>query len=777
MKGSWETGKASRRAARGRMVLAEIHSEPPACCRRGQSPPFAPTQISEGVGSSEGAKGGDCPRVRYSLRATADRRYTFAALSGVLLALVALGWAPRAVAQTNLRTLFPQQAPIYVTSGSLSRLDLPVDVLSACRPDLSDLRIFDAQGNEVAYLLDSGPAPDSQLEVLRRYPFNIAEMNREREDREQGPSIFREQYVLEVPADVTASDSWDLIVETRQPQYVRRIRVSADDGGSQTLLIDDGSLFRLSNPRRERNRLTLPRFSASRLAVAIEGEDDAYLEPVFHLESSRAVHSREQARVELRLISRQQDGRRTVVELERPRGLRAESLVLATSSAAFSRVVEVWDEGPGAADEPRGRKELYRVQAAATVEDLSLALSPAAGDRLRVVIHNGDSPPLADLVFTAVAPRPSLLFSLAPQGGETPSGMLRFGGGRAYRPQYDLQRLGPLMHPPRQGEQAQIAEQLVAEPALARLGEISGNPEFNPAPVLAFAMRPGGPIDSRMYTHQRAVRLDPSEEGLARLKLTIEDLAQAQPDLNDVRILDSSSRQWAYLLERGAGYELRALEVTGPETADGFSEYELLLPVTPVTFDQIEIATAIEFFDREFELTARREETEFPLARGRLSRRAGDPRPVTIVVEARRVDSLKLKIHDGDDAPLELSRVEARFPTPEIYVAAPTGEYTLLVGNPEDQPPAYELAQVRETVLAVRSSEAQIGPLEVNPEFSASARLVTGGGPQQVLLWVALIVVVGALSVVTLRMVRQHPADEAGPPGKQTGPPDGGESS
>jgi hypothetical protein len=151
---------------------------------------------------------------------------------------------------------------------------------------------------------------------------------------------------------------------------------------------------------------------------------------------------------------------------------------------------------------------------------------------------------------------------------------------------------------------------------------------------------------------------------------------------------------------------------------------------------------------------------------------------VTIAVEARRVDSLKLKIHDGDDAPLELSRVEARFPTPEVYVAAPAGEYALLVGNPEDQPPAYELAQVRGMVLAVRSNEAQLGPLEANPQFSASARLVTGGGPQQVLLWVALIVVVGALSVVTLRMVRQQPAEQAaGSPGKEPRPSDGGKAS
>ena len=674
------------------------------------------------------------------------------------LVLVALSvFVLPAAAQSNLSTLFPQQAPIYVTSSSLSRLDLPVEVLAVCRPDLSDLRIFDAQGNEVAYLLDSGPPPNARVEVLHRYPLAIAEMNRQRLDRDDGPPIFREQYVLEVPDEVTAGESWDLIVQTRQAQYVRRIRVFSQDNGSETALIDDGSLFRLSGPLRERSRLTLPRFSARRLKVSIEGEDDAYLEPVFHAESSWQVHPREQARVELRLISRQEDAKRTIVELERPRGLRAVSLELATGTPAFSRGVEVWDEGSGAADEALGRSELYRVQASATVEELSVPLRPAAGDRLRVVIENGDSPPLQNLAFTAVAPRPSLHFSLAPQGDQTPAGMLRFGGGRAYRPEYDLQRLAPLLQPPRQGQQARVAEQLLEEPAAARLGEISGNPEFNPAPILAFAMRPGGAIDSRKYTHRRALHIDPSEEGLARLPLSIEDMARAQPDFNDVRIVDGSSRQWAYLLERGAAYAVHPLEVKGPRTKDNVSEYELLLPVKPVTFDQLEIDTGLAFFDRAFELTAKREDAEFLLASGRMSRRAADPRPVTIAVDARRIESLKLKIYDGDDAPIALNRVEARFPTPVVYVAAPAGDYALLVGNPDDQPPAYELAQVRGTVLAVRSNEAQLGPLEPNTEFSAGARLVSGSGPQQILLWVALIAVVAALALVTLRMARQQP--------------------
>ena len=685
-----------------------------------------------------------------------------------------LFFAAGLAAQNDLPTLFPLQAPIYVVDANLSRLDLPVEVLSNCAADLSDLRILDFQGNEVAYLLDNGPESNRAVEVVRRHALEIVDVDRSRSDRQEGPSVYRERYVLAVPVEVTAVDIWDLTVQTNRPEFVRRIRVAAGDG-SQPALIDDGSLFRLSDAARERTRLTLPRFSAGSLTVEIEGEEGVYLEPVFHLETSSSVAPREQARIILPVISRQEDGRSTVIELERPRGVNVDALVLRTATAAFSRGVEVWDEGPGGSNARQGAKNVYRVQAAAVVEDLEVPVGAVSGNRLRVVIDNGDSPPLAELSFVAGARRPSLLFALTPQGEGLASGRLLFGGGRAFRPQYDLELLRNLLRLPRQGQQAQLATQLY-QPSQARLGELTRNPEFGAQPVLSFAMRPGGPVDSRLYTHQRTLRLDPSEEGLSRLTLTIEDLAAAQPDLRDLRIIDEQSRQWAYLTEQGTARSTAALGVAGPETKDGVSEYELGLPARPVTIEEIELHTLAEFFDREFELLAARGGTEFSLFTGRLRRRAGDSRPVAILVDARRIDSLKLKIHDRNDAPLALSRVEASFPVARLYVAAPAGEYTLLLGNAEDQPPSYELARVSTAVLAVRSNDAQAGPLEENPQFSSGARLATGSGPQQVLLWVALVLVVGVLAVVTLKMVRQQPAKEATHAGERRSP-DGEESS
>ena len=83
------------------------------------------------------------------------------------VALLLTGWVTASAqnAPPELKTLFARQAPIYVTTDRLSRLELPTEVLEECRPDLSDLRVFDAVGQEVAFLVDSGIPPEAQAPV------------------------------------------------------------------------------------------------------------------------------------------------------------------------------------------------------------------------------------------------------------------------------------------------------------------------------------------------------------------------------------------------------------------------------------------------------------------------------------------------------------------------------------------------------------------------------------------------------------------------------------
>jgi len=749
-----------------------------------------------------------------------------------LVALVAL--AVPAAAQPGdggpagppeLATLFPSRAPIVVEAdgssspdgeagagGGLVRLLLPPEVLGACRSDLSDLRILDADGHEVPYLVDTGRGPDLAVRVLELRTPRILGADRTTRDPDRGdggtPALLTESYTLAAPPEAPTGQGWDLVLLTSRPRFVRALVVTAGGSGSDDVLAE-GSVFRLApsvggptaeSGRRERLRIALPERLPSRLTVTLSGEEATFLEPGFRYERSRRIPGEDRARVPLTAL----DGRdgsgastgaersgRTILVLDRPRGLVPGALVLDTATAAFSRRVEVWDEGPGASDRPLGAATLYRVPAPswmdAPIEERSVPIATPRGDRLRVVIDDGDSPPLEALAVRAALRRPALVFSPGRSGsGDTSSeagtetwtraGTLLFGGGRAFRPHYDLQGLLPALNPggaPVQGQAAEIAERLV-DPALlahAHLGAIEPNPRFDPRPALAFAHHPGAPIEARRFRYRRSLSVTPSDDGLARLTLSPADLAQARPDLADLRIVGSGGgseedepRQWAYLLEPGAARDRQPLPIERHDGDEpGTSIYDFTLPATPATLDRIVLDSSAPYFDRPFTLRATvaapqgangAKTREIVLASGRLQRRVGDPRPVTLAFTPTRMERLALEVDDGSDAPLALDRAEGRLPVPTLYFPAPQGDYALLLGDPDATSPSYELTRARPLVLAVASAPADAGPLNDNPAYSRAAGLFAGRGVQRLLLWGALVAAVLILGFFTLRLAR-----------------------
>ena len=667
--------------------------------------------------------------------------------------LVALIARPATAADADLRQLFPSAADVAVATTGLVRLPLPAAVLSACRPDLADVRIFDAQGGEVAYLVDAGSPARVPREVSERRSATVLSARRDEVPRDPAPALQRETYVLAPPAADADVANWDLVFETERARFVRRVDVSVEaaDGGAVSI-VEDGSIFRLPNVAEDRTRLALPPLSGARLTVTLEGDDGTYLEPRLAFVAEHVVGAHAEAVVALEEIARRRADGRTILEVVRPRGLVPDVVRLETSSTAFSRTVEVFDGGPGVEDELLGRATVFRMEAVTAVAEREVPLRPAHGDRLRIEIDDGDSAPLDGLVVSAAVRQPALVFVL--DAGGDPAATLYFGGGRAYRPRYDVARLAARVPPDAM--------------ALGRLGPIHSNPLFDGAPALAFAMRPGADIDTGLYRHRRAIRVEPSVEGLARLVLAPEDVASARSDLADVRVADAEGRQWPYLLEADGAREWWPLALASPVRRERVSRFRLGLPATTVRLDEIVLETDTPFFDRTYRLVARAGDggEETTLARGRLVQRIGRPRPVTIDFQAARVSSLELVVEDGDDAPLALRAARARLVLPEIFLAAPAGVYGLLLGDPHATAPRYELARVRDVVLAARSTPVSAEPLAPNPGYSLRARLAGGGLAAlvpQVLLWTVLVAAVVILTLITLRVARSA---SGAPPGE-----------
>jgi hypothetical protein len=684
-------------------------------------------------------------------------------LGAALVAATALADGP------GLVRLFPREADVHVDGQGLARLDLPAEVLRACRPDLSDLRLFDPAGAEVPFLVDSG-APAAPTGVRQRIPATVVNVRQTQQPRGDGAPSLTEEYELELPAVEPEGGAWDLELTVSRREFARRVTVTAP---VDAILVKDATVFRLPQAGREKLRVALPPLlkGPGRIAIVITGQDLWPLAPSFAFASARAFTVDRRVLVPLEITSRQQAAGRTILEVARPRGLVPAALRVATTTEAFDRPLLVADDGPGAAEPgagPLGEGAVFRVPTRGLVaEELELPLMPARGDRLRVELADGDSPALRELTVVAVVERPALVFALAPGAGGAPAGLLRFGGGRAFRPRYDLAGLAAAGAA---GERGRAALRLYdpAQLGAARLGPPRANPAFDPAPALAFAMRPGAPVDARQYRHRRIVTVGPTPEGLARIRLAPADGAGARPDLADLRVVDRTHAQWPYLLEPDAAREWVGTPSRALERAAGVTRYRLALPATPLRLDAVALTIDAPFFDRAYRLLARTDGAEAPIATGRLVRRDGDRRPATIDVAPQRVAELVLEITDGDDAPLALTEVRARALVADLYLAAPAGSYTLLLGFPEDAAPRYELGRVREVALAVTAAAATVGPLEANPDFTVRARLAQGSGPGQLALWLVLGVAVLALGGLTLRLARREapaaPPATAAPP-------------
>ena len=174
-------------------------------------------------------------------------------------------------------------------------------------------------------------------------------------------------------------------------------------------------------------------------------------------------------------------------------------------------------------------------------------------------------------------------------------------------------------------------------------------------------------------------------------------------------------------------------------------------------FDRLILDAGAGFFDRGFSLEAKTGDgEEKTILRGRLRRPVDDPRPVSVAVPPVRAASIALVIEDGDDAPLEFRSAQVRVVLPEVYLTAPEGRYALLLGAPDQDPPRYELARVRDVVLAVQAAPIAAGPLEANKDYSLHARLKGQGYRQTALLWAALSAAVVVLVILTLRLARRE---------------------
>jgi hypothetical protein len=627
-------------------------------------------------------------------------------------------------------------------------LGLPVEVLAASRPDLRDLRIVDPSGSEVPFAIDRREG----REQGRRWDGRLADTRSSAKESTTWTVDFQE---------VRSFDVLELRVDAQD--FSKRIDVEAADGphGPWKAIREDAGVFdRLWDFRVHHTAIDLGSSVTARFVRLVA--DDRVSHPIA-VRGVSAVSQRpvpgERWRVSCAAAVLPREGTSSWYRLDLPAGLPFDTFELEADGSAFSRPVILHEERmvngrtEGASI---GSGRVYRLRipdADLKGESLVVPARASGGGSILLEIVDGDSPPLQNVRGTVSGTVVRLVFPIEANGAG--KWTLYHGNPATRPPVYDLEGLESVL-----GLQRELAS--------VQLGPVTANPCFREAPPLEFVAGVGAPLDTRRWRAMRALSLS-SEEDIYTVTLAPMDVGNLQSDLGDLRIVDPAGRQVPYLLVAGAAERDVALEVESvsgsSKDASGraVSRHRLRVPDagrgTRVSLPLS--AVRLEFADKFFSRPARIHDAGPRQGRilfsGVLERKEGSAVPLTIGLQEARLHELLLEIEEGDNAPLTLTAARAVVPVPRVVfkLKPEPGEYHLLLGNPEAEPPRYDIQSLRREVLAYSAVPAELGELQENVAYRRAFSDFFESAPPALVLWGILIVAVAGLLYLTVRLVRK----------------------
>jgi hypothetical protein len=666
-------------------------------------------------------------------------------MRALFTSLLALALAsPSLVARAqepDVGRLFSHEADVSAAGDPPYRLPLGPEVLAVCQPRLGDVRLYDAGGREIPWLLDSAgrvlPGMD-QRTAFRSAP--ALEATRSTVGPPRTPTGFVESYLIAPPGEAPPRAEWSLVVDVRREAFVAAIRIieRGTDGVERELV--STSVYRMQGPTRERLRFPLPPTSSASLRVEITGQD-GYLEPLLGFEATRDLRGATPLAIPLEITDRRASGGQTILVVTRPPGTIPDRLRFSTSTPAFARAVRIDDTTSYAG-------EIHRVPTVRDAESLEVSVAQLREASFTITIDDGDSPALADLTVEAIVSQPSLVFF-------EPVALARFGGARVRAPHYDLDALSG----------SWMIDRLVdgsSTPTDAVLGPVRPSPTWDPSPALAFLHRPGVVVEAAEFRAMAPLTVAEAPEGASRFVLSGEALSALAEDQGDLRIVDGEARQWPYLVTDSPRITL-PLAVAAPTREGNETRYALTLPVERASLAELRLvadAALVSRYARVVGIDTRGDEVA--LGAGTLEHTPGQTEPMSIGLTEMRVTELALIVDDGDEAPLAFSSIEASLVSREIFLVAPPGEYRALLGSTTAHAPTYDIERARELLVAIPPAAATLGAVVVNPAFHEPG-LVESAGVQTIALWAVLLLAVLVLGVLTLRASRE-PAPEAAAP-------------
>ena len=324
------------------------------------------------------------------------------------LAWLVLLMLPMASFGVSIPAAWHYSQDIQTTAPGLQKVRLPVETLSAAQPSLSDLRLFDAAGKEISFLIDS-PAP----EPSRRLSLERMTMTMENK---------KTVITGTVPAAMAAHGFEAVMLFTSTDDFLKSVTLEASrDGRMWTTLLRQAPIFKQAGDVAS-STLHFAKGSWSYLRISL---DDSETPPLriagVGLETpGRPIN--DLVELEPEILEVASDAHKTEVSLRLPfEGLPVDSLRLDVPETTFRRSVRLSSRVFSAGEFRENviaQGSVYRVTLGSQrMEELSMLIGQfVSGPFVTLTIDNGDSPPLTlKHLWVRTVPR-DLIFD-APAGG------------------------------------------------------------------------------------------------------------------------------------------------------------------------------------------------------------------------------------------------------------------------------------------------------------------------------------------------------------------------
>ena len=622
-----------------------------------------------------------------------------------------------------------------VPAPGLVKLSLPPETLDAARPALEDLRLYDAAGNEVPYLIGR-PVPAAKV-VQPAKSFHVA-LN-------ASTTVVTLETGLAQPLD-------GVTFETPAINFIKSVRVDGSaDGNSWQALAQGQPIFRqpsgagrlhVSFPASawrwlrltvdDQRSQAIP-FTGARVHAAEVDTPPGAVQPVAITERNENPG---ETRLTLNLGAAHLDVASVKIETDEP-------LFTRTVTFAVPQIME-----NGIREQVIGQGLIYRVAVAGQPASANLSVpleQPVPSRELVLLIKNGDSPPLP-VSAVRVDRRPVYLVFLARSAGMF---HLLTGNKFCAAARYDLAAPG-----------VNLKAAAVLPVAITALAD---NPDYHAPEALAGVELSGALLDVSGWKYRKAIGL--SGSGAQQVELDLDVLAHASPGFADLRLLRGSN-QVPFLVQRTSIN--RSLTPTVTATNDTknphLSRWILQLPRAGLPLTRLTCVTKTPLFQREMslyeELTDERGDKYRHLLGGGPWTQTPEHKMEDFSLPLNSVpqsDTLVLETQNGDNPPIELEKFAVSYPATRVLFKAKADDRLLLYyGNPRVSSPSYDLSLVAGELLAADKVAATAGA-EEQLKKSSWAETQTPGSGGMVFWGILALVVVGLLVIITRLLPKAQP--------------------